>query len=162
MIKEVTGDLLHTKAKVIAHCVAPHDHFNQGLALELRKNYPGMAKDFRHYCRIHNPNAGEIWTWGGVGGMQIINLMAQEPSDQRRSDANPGKATIGNLNNCLKKLADFLREEDIKEIAIPKLATGVGGLDWEEVKESVYENLGDLPAKVIVYTTYARGIEAEE
>ena len=162
MIKEVTGDLLHTNAKTIAHCVAPHDHFNQGLALELRKNYPSMSKDFRHYCRNHNPKAGEIWAWGGVGGVRIVNLMAQEPAESRRSDANPGKATVGNLNNCLKKLADFIVEENIQEIAIPKLATGVGGLDWDDVKGLIDENLGSLPAKVIVYTTYAKGVEAEE
>ena len=162
MIKEVTGDLLLTKAKTIAHCVAPHDHFDQGLALGLRTNFPSMAKDFRHYCRIHNPKPGEIWSWGGVGGIRIVNLMAQEPAVSRRSAENPGKASIKHLNNCLRKLADFMQEENIEEVAIPKLATGVGGLEWDEVRHSVNEYLGDLPARVIVYTTYAKDVEAEE
>ena len=162
MIKEVTGDLLLTRSKTIAHCVAPHDHFNQGLALSLRTNYPSMAKDFRHYCRNHNPKPGEIWNWGGVGGIRIINLMAQEPSENRRSSENPGNATLGSLSSCLKNLASFIEEEKIDQIAIPKLATGVGGLDWEDVKGLIHEHLADVPCKVIVYSTFAKGVEAEE
>jgi hypothetical protein len=32
MIKEVSSDILLTKAQTIAHGVAPHDPFNNGLA----------------------------------------------------------------------------------------------------------------------------------
>ena len=48
MIIEVSGDILLTKAKSIAHSVAPLDHFESGLALGLREKYPEMVKDFRH------------------------------------------------------------------------------------------------------------------
>lgn len=37
MIKEVSGDLLLTRAQVIAHGVAPNDPFHTGLALQLRE-----------------------------------------------------------------------------------------------------------------------------
>lgn len=162
MIKEVVGDILLSDSKVIAHCVAPNDHFDSGLALGLRNDYPVMVKDFRHYCHIHNPKAGEIWGWGGVGGKQIINLMAQEPADSRSSNNHPGKATISNLNHCLKKLADFTEKEQIKRLAIPKLATGVGGLEWDEVNESIQKYLGSLDADVYVYTTYVKDLKADE
>ena len=49
MIAEVTGDLLLSTSQAIAHGVAPGDHFDRGLALALRQQYPAMAKDFRHY-----------------------------------------------------------------------------------------------------------------
>lgn len=35
MIREVAGDILLTRAQVIAHGIAPHDHFDSGLALAL-------------------------------------------------------------------------------------------------------------------------------
>ena len=54
MLEEVAGDILLSKAQVIAHGVAPGDHFNQGLALALRERYPAMARDFRHYCQLHD------------------------------------------------------------------------------------------------------------
>jgi O-acetyl-ADP-ribose deacetylase (regulator of RNase III) len=162
MIKEVTGDILLSECKVIAHCVAPNDHFDSGLALSLRTNYPSMAKDFRHYCHLQHPKAGDIWAWGGVGGKQIINLMAQEPAESRGSTGHPGKASISSLNQCLKKLADFIKEEKIDRIAIPKLATGVGGLDWEDVRESIENYLEPLNAKIYVYTLYQKGEKAVE
>ena len=49
MLKEVTGDILLSTAGAIAHGIAPHDNFKQGLALSLREQWPGMYKDFRHY-----------------------------------------------------------------------------------------------------------------
>jgi len=48
VIHEVTGDILLTKAQAIAHGVAPGEHFDSGLALSLRENWPAMAKDYRH------------------------------------------------------------------------------------------------------------------
>ncbi|SEN40742.1 hypothetical protein SAMN05216404_104142 [Nitrosospira multiformis] len=37
MIHEVRGDILLSHAQVIAHAVAPHDRFREGLALSLRQ-----------------------------------------------------------------------------------------------------------------------------
>jgi O-acetyl-ADP-ribose deacetylase (regulator of RNase III) len=42
MIKEVSGDILLSKAQVIAHGVAPNDPFHNGLALQLREQWPAM------------------------------------------------------------------------------------------------------------------------
>ena len=162
MIKEVKGDLLLTECKTIAHCVAPFDHFESGLALSLRKQYPGMAKDFRHYCQVHHPKAGNIWSWGGVGGRQIVNLMAQEPAESIHSKGHPGKATLSNLDKSLKYLAEWCEQEQVDKIALPKLATGVGGLEWEEVNQVIHKRLGDLSTEVIVYSQYEPGEKAEE
>ena len=37
MIKYVKGDLLLSEAELVAHGVAPGDHFDHGLALALRE-----------------------------------------------------------------------------------------------------------------------------
>jgi O-acetyl-ADP-ribose deacetylase (regulator of RNase III) len=67
MIKEVTGDILLSKAGAIAHGVAPHDDFKQGLALALREQWPAMYKDFRHYCQTYNPKPGDFMELEGPG-----------------------------------------------------------------------------------------------
>ena len=51
MIKQVSGDILLSKARLIAHGVAPNDDHAQGLAHSLREYAPAMYKDFRHYCK---------------------------------------------------------------------------------------------------------------
>lgn len=38
----------------------------------------------------------------------------------------------------------------------------VGGLDWEDVKPLVTQYLGELNIPVIVYTTYHKGVAADE
>lgn len=162
MIKEVNGDILLSNAKVIAHSVAPMDHFDAGLALSLRERYPSMVKDFRHYCHSHNPKTGEIWTWGGVGGVQIVNLMAQEPAESHHAHGHAGKASISNLDHALKNLAKLADKEGFESLAVPRLATGVGGLNWDDVKVSIQKHLGDLNIPVYVYSSYTKDKKAEE
>jgi len=160
MIHEVAGDLLLTKAQAIAHGVAPNDHFDSGLALSLRENWPSLAKDFRHYAHQTHPKSGELWTWSGVGGIRIFNLLTQEGDHGHGTKS--GKATVANVNHCLKRLRHEIEVSGVTSLALPKLATGVGGLDWNEVKPLVQQHLGDLSIPVYVYTTFKKGDAATE
>ena len=42
------------------------------------------------------------------------------------------------------------------------LATGVGGLDWAEVRPLIAKHLGDLKIPVYVYAVYHAGVAARE
>lgn len=160
MIHSVVGDILLSKAQCIAHGVAPNDHFDSGLALALRGRWPAMAKDFRHYSFQTHPKPGELWMWGGVGGVRIANLMTQE--GDHGHGAKPGRATMANVNHCLRRLRHEIDRGEIKSLAIPKLATGVGGLQWADVEVAVRQYLSDAPIPVFVYTTYQPGKAAVE
>lgn len=162
MIKEVKGDILLSDCKTIIQSIAPSDHFDTGLALALRELHPSMAKDFRHFCHQKNPEPGEIWSWGGVGGKRIINLMAQEPVEIKKGGGHPGKATLSNMAKCLKNLKKYIHSEDITSIAMPKLATGVGGLEWTDVNDLIEKEFKGSDVKVIIYSTYVKGVKAEE
>lgn len=159
MIHEVSGDILLTKAQAIAHGIAPNDHFDQGLAQALREKWPMMSKDFRHYAHQAHPKPGELWSWGGFGA-RIFNLLTQE--GEHHPASKPGKATTANVNHSLRRLRHELEKGEIKSIALPRLATGVGGLEWSEVLPLIRTNLGDLGIPVYVYTHYQKGVHAEE
>lgn len=159
MIHEVSGDLLLTKAQAIAHGVAPNDHFDQGLAAALHEKWPMMVKDFRHYAHQTHPKPGEIWSWGGFG-VRVFNLLTQEGLHEH--GAKPGKATVSNVNHCLKRLRHELEKTQITSLALPRLATGVGGLAWSEVLPLIRTHLGDLKIPVYVYSQYQKGIQANE
>lgn len=45
---------------------------------------------------------------------------------------------------------------------MPKLATGVGGLEWAEVKPLIQSHLGGLSIPVIIYTEYHKDVAAQE
>lgn len=160
MIYEVVGDILLSEAKAIAHGIAPNDHFDSGLALALREKWPAMAKDFRHYAHQAHPKPGEIWMWGGTGGARIFNLMTQEGDHAHGS--RPGRANLPNVHHCLKRLRHEIETEKITSLALPALATGVGGLSWNDVKPYIEQSLGDLAIPIFVYVEYHKGVKAKE
>lgn len=160
MIRYVSGDLLMSDAKAVAHGVAPNDDFGQGLAHTLREHLPAMYKDFRHYCQTRHPKPGGLWTWGGVDGIRLVALFTQAAAYEHGS--RPGKASLSDVNHALKALAAECRREEWSSLALPRLATGVGGLDWAEVKPLVEHHLGELAVPVIVYETYLPNHKADE
>lgn len=160
MIIEVEGDILLSEAKAIAHGVAPNDDFMHGLAKSFRENWPSLYKDFRHWCHNRHPKSGEIWSWMGADGVKIINLMTQEGAFDHGS--RPGPAHLNFVNKSLKKLRNEIEKEKVPSLAITKLATGVGGLDWKDVKPLIEKHLGDLDLPIYVYTTYKAGVKANE
>ena len=159
MIRTVKGDILLSDAQAIAHGVAPHDHFNQGLALALRERHPAMAKDFRHFCHVENPKPGRAWLWAGPERV-VINLMTQEPAPSK--NAHPGKATTHNVNHALRELATIVRDQEIRSLALPKLATGVGGLAWDDVEPLIQRQLSELKIPIVIYEAYEPGHKADE
>ena len=160
MLKEVSGDILLSGAQLIAHGVAPNDDFHQGLALDLRKHMPAMYKDFRHYCQVSHPKAGKIWAWSSEDDRLIVNLLTQEAAYGH--GAKPGKATTAYVNSTLKELHKLIEKKNIQSVALPRIATGVGGLDWDDVYPLIEKQLGRLPIPIYVYTTFNKGEKATE
>lgn len=160
MIREVSGDILLTKAETIAHGVAPNDSFATGLAHSLREQWPGMYKDFRHFCQTQHPKSGEAWIWSGPGGKRIVNLMTQEAAYGHGE--KPGRATLENVNHTLRELKKLVEHEKLTSVALPRLATGVGGLKWDDVKPLIQKHLGDVNIPILVYSEFHAGVTADE
>lgn len=160
MLHELTGDILLSRAKAIAQGIAPNDDFMHGLALQLRERMPAMYKDFRHYCHTQHPKSGELWTWMSSDGRYLINLFAQDEAYAHGS--KPGHATLNHVNHALHALRTFVQKEKVASLALPRLACGINGLDWAEVKPLIEHHLGDLGIPLYVYTNYQKGVKADE
>ena len=155
MLQEVSGDLLLSRAAVLVHGVAPNDPFHSGLALALRTRFPAMYKDFRHYCQTQRPAPGSLWAWSGVGPdgpVRIVALFTQEGGYEH--GARPGRATLSHVSHALVALRRWIEAEQPASLALPRLATGVGGLDWKDVRPLVTRHLGDLALPIEVVTTF--------
>ena len=160
MIKYISGDILLSEAEAMAHGVSPNDDFKQGLALSLREMWPAMYKDFRHYCKTTSPSEGELWTWKGPGGPFIFNLFTQ--AAPRSQGTPPGRASETNVSHSLKNLVKTLEKENIKKLAITKVATGVGGLNWNDVKPIIEKYFSDSDIQVYVYEDFKKDVKAVE
>jgi O-acetyl-ADP-ribose deacetylase (regulator of RNase III) len=160
MLYFVSGDVLRSRAQVIAHGVAPNDPMNRGLALALRQQYPSLHKDFHHWCSQQHPRPGSAWVWSGPGGVRIVNLVTQEGG--YGFGGRPGRATTHTLRESLRALARLVQSAGFSSLALPRLATGAGGLAWDEVLPVIEERLGAVGIPVYVYAEYRPGKIAHE
>ena len=118
---------------------------NDGDRVELQ-DHPGLSKCDRQ----------------PFGSNQWLERHTQEPATGHNHSGHPGAATLHNVGHSLRELKKIIQEDDIKSIAIPRLATGVGGLKWEDVKPLIYSALEDSKATVYIYSTFVKGQAAEE
>ena len=160
MIHELSGDILFSGAKAVVQGVAPNDDFLHSLALQLRERMPALYKDFRHFCKIQHPKSGGLWTWMSADGRLIVNLFTHDAAYGHGS--KPGLATLSHVNRTLHALRDFVKKEKIASLALPRLACGLTGLKWDEVKPLIEKHLGDLNIPVYLYVTYQKGVKASE
>jgi O-acetyl-ADP-ribose deacetylase (regulator of RNase III) len=69
---------------------------------------------------------------------------------------------MANVSHCLRRLRHELEKGEVKSLAMPKLATGVGGMAWSVVHLLIVQHLGDLPIPIFLYSTFAKGQSAVE
>lgn len=160
MLKEVSGDILLTEADVIIHGVAPNDHFDHDLSLSLKEQWPAIYKDFRHFCKVSHPKEGSLWTWATVGNKRVVNLFTQ--SGDYSGAGKPGKAQPKFINSALREPKVLAVAENFRSLAMPKIGTGVGGMDWSDVEPLIIKHLDDLNIPIYVYTTFHSGEKAQE
>jgi len=89
-----------------------------------------------------------------------VNLIIQDAIDSHNYHVH--KATLNNVKHALDALAKIILKEKITSIALPKLATGSGDLDWDDVWPLIENSLKDIGIPVYVYTRYHPGQKAEE
>ena len=155
MIYEIEGDILLTRAQVIAHGVASKDPMTSGLARNLHHRYPAMVTAFNQWCQLESPAPGQIWHWGGLDKQQIVNLITRESSDD--DVIRPGREFKIAVNRSLSALKKMAMTERFTSIAMPKLGSGFGGLDWYEVRGMMDSQLGDCLIPVYVYVSGIKG-----
>ena len=160
MLYEVEGDILLTGAQAIGHGVAPNDDFKQGLALCLKEGNPDLYKEFRSQMHKKHLPEGSMWKWVSADGKSVFNLFTQE--HKRGHGSTPGKAKTSYVNHSLKELRKSLEHEAVSSIALPKIATGVGGLEWADVKVLIEKHLGDLGIPIYIYSKFVKGVKANE
>ena len=155
VIHYVSGDILLSTVHAMAHGIAANDPMTHGLARSLHEKYPAMHKDFHHWCNQTHPKPGTAWMWGSADGARVVNLITQEGGYGH--GARPGKATVKHVRDSLRALVEIATQERFTSLALPRIATGVGGLAWDDVKPVIAERLKGLEIPVYVFAEYHPG-----
>lgn len=159
MIYEVEGDIMLTRAQVIAHNVAVADPMTRGLARKLRELYPTMTEQFITWCEETGAEPGQVWLWSKPGRIQILNMVTHAADDDPSRPRRPDKIA---LNRTLRALNNLYAEHRFKSIAMPRIGAGEFGLDWIEVRDMLGAQLSELLIPIFVYVKELEGQVAHE
>ena len=148
MIRFKTGDLLAEDAEALVNAVNCVGVMGRGIALQFKKAFPENFRAYSEACKGDEVRPGRMFvfeTHQFANPRYIVNFPTKRHwrSKSRMEDVETG----------LTALVDVIRERNIRSIAIPALASGLGGLSWDEVRpriEASLRSLDDLDERRIV------------
>ena len=100
----------------------------KGIALTFKKKYPQMYLAYRKRCQNGQFVLGDVFVWEN-SSPTIFNLATQKHWR--------GKAEVWAIEASLSKMFGIAEQKSLARLAIPRIGAGLGGLDWELVKNSI-------------------------
>ena len=142
-ISHIYGNIFDSKMQTIVNTVNCVGFMGGGIALEYKRRYPDMFKEYKERCLNGTLKMGELHLWNNDEPW-ILNF----PTKIHFKD--PSKEEF--IEKGLKKFVSNYKKHSIESIAFPQLETQLGGLDWENrVKPIMYKYLEALDIEVEIY-----------
>ncbi|MFK5985657.1 MAG: macro domain-containing protein [Pseudomonadota bacterium] len=140
MIHYTQGNLFDSEAEVIVNTVNTVGVMGKGIALMFKELYPQNMQEYAKACKAKEVKTGKMFitqTNELLGPHWVVNF----PTKQHWR--NPSKMEW--ITSGLDDLKHFIKEKNIKSIAIPPLGAGNGKLKWDDVRVEIEKSLSDLP-----------------
>ncbi|NOQ36519.1 MAG: Appr-1-p processing protein [Methylococcaceae bacterium] len=144
MIEFTTGNILKDDSEAIVNTVNCVGVMGKGLALQFKKAYPHNFVQYKKACDKGEVRLGKIFVTQENSLLDhkwIINF----PTKNHWK----AKSTLESIEAGLSDLVTFILENNISSIAIPPLGSGLGGLDWQNVKERIIAYLNNLESVAV-------------
>lgn len=147
MLQSTQGDILRDDSEAIVNTVNCVGVMGRGIALQFRNAYPENYEAYVEACQRGEVQPGRMFifeTGDLTGPRYIINF----PTKRHWR----GKSRMEDIDSGLRALVEVIRERKIRSVAIPPLGSGLGGLDWAEVRPRIVTAVGCLDdVKVSLY-----------
>jgi O-acetyl-ADP-ribose deacetylase (regulator of RNase III) len=151
VIRETTGDILTADVEALVNPVNTVGVMGAGLALQFKRKYPAMFREYEQACRWGEVEIGHVMTYHNAG--RWPNYVINFPT--KRHWSQPSKLEW--IDSGLVSLRDVIGGLRIRSIAIPPLGCGLGGLAWPDVRGLIVERLGGLDVDVDVVLYVPKG-----
>ena len=145
-LKYKEGDILEAKTQVIVNPVNCKGIMGKGLALQFKKKYPAMYKEYKQECAEGKVTIGTLQLYKKAPKHWILNFPTKNHWRQ--------KSKLEYIEKGLVAFKEKYEEWGITSIAFPRLGCQQGGLDWAEVKPLMEKYLADLPNLTVQIFTY--------
>lgn len=136
MIEYKTGNILTEDAEAIVNTVNCVGVMGRGIALQFKKAYPENFKAYAAACKSDEVKPGQMFVHD-LGGLTNPRYIINFPTKRHWR----GKSRLEDIESGLTALADEIRQREISSIAIPPLGSGLGGLDWVDVRVRIEHTL---------------------
>ncbi len=147
MIEFKSGDILKDDAEALVNTVNCVGVMGRGIALQFKHAFPQNFKAYAEACREEAVQPGRMFVFE-TGRLTPPRYIINFPTKRHWR----GKSRMSDIEAGLKALVDTLRERRIRSVAIPPLGSGLGGLDWAEVRERIEVALQPLSdVRVTIY-----------
>ena len=147
MIRFTKGNILQADVEALVNTVNTVGIMGKGIALAFKKAFPLNYKLYKEACDNKNFTVGSMFTTktGQLMPKFIINFPTKEHWKRR--------SKIDFVKSGMKELVKTIKTNEIKSIAIPPLGCGNGGLNWNEVKPIIVNELQSInkSIEVIIY-----------
>lgn len=123
----------------------------KGLALAAAKRWPEWAKDYKRACKVYQLQAGEI---------HVSRFDYTPPSTPRYIIAAAVKdhwrdpSTLECVEQVLCPLRAWAWKSHPRDLAVPALGCGLGGLAWSDVLPLMEAILPQAGCEIVVYASH--------
>ncbi len=146
-IKFTTGDILAADVEALVNTVNCVGIMGRGIALQFKNAFPANFKAYKAACARQEVQPGRMFVFE-TGTMTNPKLIINFPTKRHWR----GKSRIEDIEAGLKALVEEISARNIRSIAIPPLGSGLGGLNWTEVRARIEAALQNLPnVDIIVF-----------
>lgn len=145
MIKYTSGNILFADAEALVNTVNCVGFMGRGIALQFKNAYPENFKAYESACHREEVQPGRMHVFE-TGELTNPKYIVNFPTKRHWR----GKSRIEDIEAGLQDLVDVIRRKNIRSIAIPPLGSGLGGLDWNNVKPRIEAALQVLPQVIVL------------
>lgn len=153
-VRLVSGNILHSKSQTLVNTVNCVGVMGKGIALDFKRQYPDMFKDYVARCDRKEVQLGKPYLYKAAANRWIINFPTKNHwrAVSRLSDILDG----------LNYLEAHYEEWGITSLAMPPLGCGNGQLEWKVVGPTLVRHLERLKIPVELYVPRGESPDIEQ
>ena len=132
------GNLLDVTEGHIVHGCNAQGVMGSGVALAVKRKYPGAYEDYAHMYREYGLILGEAYPYVISTNLVIWNAITQEGFGQptRNCSYDAIQTCFEQINNTLTQI-----KSNYCELHIPMIGAGLGGGNWEIIREIIEQTV---------------------
>lgn len=146
MIEFTSGDILKDDSDALVNTVNCVGVMGRGIALQFKNFSPQNFKAYAAACQHNEVQPGRMFVFA-TGQITPPRYIINFPTKRHWR----GKSRMQDIETGLADLVAVIRAKGIRSIAIPPLGSGLGGLEWAEVRpriEAAMATLADVRVRV--------------